>query len=199
MVDLERNFVVLKRRAKRRVPSRERKALLVPQKPNQVWSADFMSDALYARGRFRTSNVIDDFNRESLTIEVDTSITAKRLIRIFEILKITRGLPDVLRVDNGPEFTSGEFVAWAEDNGMFIQYIQPGKPNQNAYIERLNRTYREELLDLYIFESLSDVREKTYWWRIAYNEVRPHDALGNMTPAKYMENYAGNPTSKLST
>ncbi len=171
VVDLERNFFVLKRRAKRRVPSRERKALLVPQKPNQVWSADFMSDALYARGRFRTFNVIDDFNRESLTIEVDTSITAKRLIRIFEILKITRGLPDVLRVDNGPEFTSGEFVAWAEDNGMFIQYIQPGKPNQNAYIERLNRTYREELLDLYIFESLSDVRE----------------------------NYAGNPTSKLST
>ena len=120
-----------------------------------------MSYALYARGRFRTFNGIDDFNRESLTIEVDTSITAKRLISIFEILKITRGLPDVLRVDNGPEFTSGEFVAWAEDNGMFVQYIQPGKPNQNAYIERLNRTYREELLDLYIFESLSDVREKT--------------------------------------
>ena len=142
--------------------------------------------------------MIDDFNRESLAIEVDTSLTAKRLIRIFEVLRETRGLPDVLRVDNGPEFTSGEFVAWAEENGMFIQYIQPGKPNQNAFIERFNRTYREELLDLYIFESLTDVREKTYWWRIAYNEERPHDALGNMTPAQYLENYAKNSTSKLS-
>jgi len=188
-----------KRRAKRRLPRRERHPLLVPQRPNQVWSADFMSDSLYGRGRFRTFNVIDDFNRESVAIEVDTSITAKRLIRIFEVLKLTRGLPDVLRVDNGPEFTSGEFVAWAEDNGMIIQYIQPGKPNQNAYIERFNRTYREELLDLYIFESLEEVREKTYWWRVAYNEERPHDALGNMTPASYMENFAENSTLQLST
>jgi len=184
-----------KRRAKRRIPNRQKMALLVPQKPNQVWSADFMSDSLYARGRFRTFNVIDDFNRESLAIEVDTSLTAKRLIRIFEVLRETRGLPDVLRVDNGPEFTSGEFVAWAEENGMFIQYIQPGKPNQNAFIERFNRTYREELLNLYIFESLTDVREKTYWWRITYNEERPHDALGNMTPAQYLEKYAENSTS----
>jgi putative transposase len=158
-----------------------------------------MSDALYARGRFRTFNVIDDFNRESVAIEIDTSITAKRLIRVFEVLKYARGLPDVLRVDNGPEFTSGEFTAWAENNGMVIRYIQPGQPNQNAYIERFNRTYREEVLDLYIFESLSEVREKTYWWRIAYNEERPHDALGNMTPAAYMENYAKNSTYELST
>ena len=188
-----------KRRAKRRIPKREKQPLLVPQRPNQVWSADFMSDSLYSRGRFRTFNVIDDFNRESVAIEIDTSITAKRLIRIFEILKLTRGLPDVLRVDNGPEFTSGEFVAWAEDNGMIIRYIEPGKPNQNAYIERFNRTYREELLSLYLFESLSDVRERTYWWRIAYNEERPHDALGDMTPAQYMENYVENSTFELST
>ncbi len=183
-----------KRRAKRRIPTREKQPLLVPEKPNQVWSADFMSDSLYTRGRFRTFNVIDDFNRESLAIEVDTSLTAKRLIRIFEVLKETRGLPDVLRVDNGPEFTSGEFVSWAEYNGIIIQYIEPGKPNQNAYIERFNRTYREEMLSLYLFESLSEVREQTYWWRIGYNEERPHDALGNLTPAKYLENYARNST-----
>jgi len=188
-----------KRRAKRRLARREKHPLFVPQRPNQIWSADFMSDALYARGRFRTFNVIDDFNRESVAIEIDTSITAKRLIRVFEVLKYARGLPDVLRVDNGPEFTSGEFTAWAENNGMVIRYIQPGQPNQNAYIERFNRTYREEVLDLYIFESLSEVREKTYWWRIAYNEERPHDALGNMTPAAYMENYAKNSTYELST
>lgn len=188
-----------KRRAKRRIPKREKQPLLVPQKPNQVWSADFMSDALYTRGRFRTFNVIDDFNRESVAIEVDTSITARRLIRVFEVLRLTRGQPDVLRVDNGPEFTSAEFTCWAEENGMHVQYIQPGQPNQNAYIERFNRTYREEVLDLYIFESLEEVREKTYWWRIAYNEERPHDALGSMTPVEYIQNYARNSTYELST
>jgi len=177
-----------KRRAKKRVPKRERQPLLVPQRLNQVWSADFMSDALLFGSRFRTFNVIDDFNRESVVIEIDTSITARRLIRIFEVLRITRGLPDVLRVDNGPECTSAEFVAWAEEHGMIIQYIQPGEPNQNAYVERFNRTYREEVLSLYLFESLDEVREVTYWWRISYNEERPHDSLGFLTPAKYAEN-----------
>ncbi len=147
-----------------------------------------MSDALLFGSRFRTFNVIDDFNRESVVIEIDTSITARRLIRIFEVLRITRGLPDVLRVDNGPECTSAEFVAWAEEHGMIIQYIQPGEPNQNAYVERFNRTYREEVLSLYLFESLDEVREVTYWWRISYNEERPHDSLGFLTPAKYAEN-----------
>ena len=177
-----------KRRAKKRVPKRERQPLLVPQRQNQVWSADFMSDALLFGSRFRTFNVIDDFNRESVAIEIDTSITAKRLIRVFEILKLTRGLPDVLRLDNGPEGTSAEFAAWAEEQGMIIQYIQPGEPNQNAYIERFNRTYREEVLSLYLFESLDEVREVTYWWRITYNEERPHDSLGSLTPAEYAEN-----------
>ena len=132
--------------------------------------------------------MIDDFNRESVAIEVDTSITAKRLIRVFEVLRLTRGLPDVLRVDNGSECTSAEFVAWAEEHGMIIQYIEPGEPNQNAYVERFNRTYREEVLSLYLFESLDEVREVTYWWRITYNEERPHDSLGSLTPAEYAEN-----------
>ena len=188
-----------KRRAKRSLPKRERHPLSVPEKPNQIWSADFMSDSLYAQGRFRTFNIIDDFNREVVAIEIDTSLTANRLIRVFETLKLTRGLPDVLRVDNGPEFRSGEFTGWAENKGIEIRYIQAGKPNQNAYIERFNWTYREELLDLYIFESLEEVREKTYWWKIAYNEERPHDALGHMTPAAYLENHTGNSNFDLST
>jgi len=188
-----------KRRAKRRIPKRMRQPLLVPQMPNQVWSADFMSDSLYYGNRFRTFNVIDDFNREAVAIEIDSSITAKRLIRIFERLQLTRGLPDVLRVDNGPELTSGEFVAWAESNGMVIQYIQKGEPNQNAYIERFNRTYREEVLNLYLFRNLDEVRETTYWWMIGYNEERPHDALGDLTPAEYMEQNAENSTLEVST
>ena len=176
-----------------------RQPLLVPQHPNQVWSADFMSDSLYAGNRFRTFNIIDDFNRQCLAIEIDTSITGKRLIRVFERLRDERGLPDVLRVDNGPEFLSGDFVSWAESVGMFIQYIQPGEPNQNAYIERFNRTYREEVLNLYLFRNLAEVREITYSWMIDYNERRPHDSLRNMTPLEVMERYTGNSILELST
>ena len=150
-----------------------------------------MSDGLYAGQRFRTFNVIDDFNRQCLSVEIDTSITGRRLIRIFERLRNERGLPDVLRVDNGPEFLSGDFVAWAESAGIFILYIQPGEPNQNAHIERFNRTYREEVLSLYLFRNLAKVREITYSWIIDYNEGRPHDSLGHMTPFKVMERYKG--------
>ena len=188
-----------KRRAKRRIPKRIRQPLLVPQRPNQVWSADFMSDSLYYGNRFRTFNVIDDFNREAVAIEIDTSIPAKRVIRVFERLKRGRRLPEVLRVDNGPEFLSGELMAWAETNGMLIQYIQPGEPNQNAYIERFNRTYRDEMLDLYLFKDLQEVRETTYWWMIGYNEERPHDSLADHTPAEYMEKYAENSILEVST
>ena len=158
-----------------------------------------MSDSLYAGNRFRIFTIIDDFNRQCLAVEIDTSLTGKRLIRIFERLRSERGLPDVLRVDNGPEFLGGEFVSWVESAGMFIQYIQPGEPNQNAYIERFNRTYREEVLDLYLFRNLAEVREITYWWIIDYNEKRPHDSLENMTPLEVMERYTGNSTLKLST
>jgi putative transposase len=188
-----------KRRAKKRLPRRIRQPLIVPQRPNHIWSADFMSDALYAGNRFRAFTMIDDFNREAVAIEIDTSITAKRLIRVFERLRVTRGLPDILRVDNGPEFLSSEFVTWAESAGMMIHYIQPGEPNQNAYIERFNRTYREEVLNLYLFESLTQVREITYWWMIDYNEHRPHDSLGDLTPAEYMEQNAENSTLQLFT
>lgn len=187
-----------KRRAKRKLPKRIRQPLYVPPQPNLVWSADFVSDALYVGNRFRAFTVIDDFNREAITVEVDTSIRAKRLIRVFEQIRQDRGLPKVLRVDNGPEFLSGEFVAWAESVGMKIQYIEPGEPNQNAYIERFNRTYREEVLDLYLFSSIQEVRETTYWWLIDYNENRPHDSLGDLTPAEYLQQNAGNSTLQWS-
>ena len=188
-----------KRRAKKRLPKRVQQPLFVPQQPNQVWSADFMSDPLYAGRRFRTFNVIDDFNRELLHVEIDTSITGQRLIRVFKRLRLERGLPDILRTDNGPEFLSGEFVAWAEEAGMMIRYIQPGKPNQNAFIERFNKTYRNEVLDLYLFRNLQEVREITYWWKLAYNEQRPHDSLGDMTPAAYLSKKAGDSIFQLST
>jgi putative transposase len=182
----------LKSRAKKRLPQRTKQPLSIPAQPNLTWSADFMSDSLYAGKRFRTFNVIDDFNRELLHVEIDTSITGRRLIRVFERLRLERGLPQVLRTDNGPEFLSGEFVAWAESAGMSIQYIQPGEPNQNAYIERFNRTYRTEVLDLYLFRTLNEVREITHWWKIEYNEQRPHESLGDLTPSEFLSNNAGN-------
>ena len=188
-----------KRRAKRRLPKRQRVPLGLPDRADKVWSADFMSDSLYGGRRFRIFNVIDDFNREVLAIEIDTSITSKRLIRVFERLRSERGLPDVLRVDNGPEFMSADFVTWAESVGMTIQYIQPGEPNQNAYIERFNRTYRNEVLNLYLFSNLAEVRDTSFWWMIDYNEERPHDALGDLTPQEFMDKWTENSTFELST
>ena len=188
-----------RRRAKRRLPKRLRVPLYVPRLPDTVWSADFMSDALYHGPRFRTFNVIDDFNREGLAIEIDTSLRAARLIRVFERLRAERGLPDILRVDNGPELLSHDFVKWLSSHGVFIQYIQPGKPNQNAFIERFNRTYREEVLNLYLFRTLTEVRDITASWLIEYNEIRPHDSLGGLAPAVYAIQNAGISTSELST
>lgn len=174
----------LRRPAKRRIPKRVRVPLYVPRLPDTVWSADFMSDALADGRRFRTFNVVDDFNREAMHIEVDTSITSGRLVRIFSRLQQEHGLPQVLRTDNGPEFLGETFTSWAKQVGMAIQYIQPGKPNQNAYVERFNRTYRDELLDMYLFATLDDVREATWWWMQEYNEERPHDALNDRTPTE---------------
>ncbi len=171
------------RRTRRKLPEREREPLLVPAQLDQVRSADVMSDVLYHGTRFRTFNVIDDHNREALAIEIDTSLRAPRVVRVLERLKEQRGVPDVIRVDNGPEFLSEAFTDWCRTNGVLIQYIQPGKPNQNAYIERFNRTYRNEVLNLYLFRSLNEVREITSRWIDEYNDLRPHDALGGLPPS----------------
>lgn len=188
-----------RRAARRRLPKRQRVPLYVPRRPDTVWSADFMSDALSNGRRFRTFNVVDDFNREVLAVEIDTSLPSRRLVRVFERLKAERGLPEVLRTDNGPEFLGEAFTAWAKQAGMAIRYIQPGKPNQNAYIERFNRTYRDELLDQYLFADLEHVREATWWWMLEYNEERPHDSLGDLTPREALEQTAGNSNLELST
>jgi putative transposase len=159
----------------------------VPQRPNQVWSIDFMHDALYNDKRFRTLNIVDDHNREAVAIEVDTSLSSARVTRVLERLRRERGLPQAIRLDNGPEFFGAAFVTYAEQHGVEVQYIQPGKPSQNAYVERFNRTYREEVLDLYLFSSIEQVREITHWWLIDYNEERTHDSLGGVPPAEYIQ------------
>ena len=140
------------------------------------------------RMRYRTFNVLDDFNREILAIEVDTSLPSERLVRVLEQIKAERGLPAVLRNDNGPEYLGTVFVDWCEENNIRINYIEPGKPNQNAYIERFNRSYRNEVLDTYVFRSLAEVRELTWAWMLEYNEERDHDSLGGLTPAEVLAN-----------
>lgn len=174
-----------KRRTKRRLPDRERVPLDAPAEVNNTWSLDFMSDALYSGSRFRVLNIIDEGVREALDIVVDTSITAVRLVRILNLLKSQSGTPKAIRVDNGPEFTAGVFADWCTENDVRIDYIQPGKPNQNAYIERFNRSYREEVLDPHIFSTLSQVRDLSWAWLMSYNEERPHKSLGNIPPAEF--------------
>lgn len=158
---------------------------MVPCAPNQVWSIDFMSDSLMDGRRFRLLNVIDDFNRESLAVEVDTSLPSLRVIRVLEGLLAQRGKPANIRCDNGPEFISHKLEQWCTEKKITLQFIQPGKPMQNAYIERNNGSMRRELLNAYLFTSLSEVRALSEEWRLDYNQDRPHKSLGYQSPLKY--------------
>ena len=175
----------LKRRGKRRLPERIRAPLVISVLPNQTWSADLMADALGNGRRFRTFNVLDDFNREALRIEIDTSLPASRVVRAFDELVEVRGKPKVIRLDNGPEFISDELGRWAKKYAIQLRFIQPGKPTQNAYIERFNRTYRQGVLDCYVFNSLDEVRTITEKWLEHYNHQRPHESLGRIPPTQY--------------
>lgn len=175
-----------RRKHKRRLPARNPAPLSVPETANQCWSADFMSDALWGGRRFRTFNVVDDFNREALKIEIDLSLPSQRVVRVLDRIAEWRGLPRRLRFDNGPEFTAVAVADWAERRGVELEFIKPGKPMQNGFIERFNRTYREAVLDMYIFESLTDVRKQTDAWLEIYNHHRPHDSLGGMPPSEYL-------------
>jgi putative transposase len=180
----------LPRRAKRRLPARVRQPLDVPAEPNRMWAMDFMHDTLFCGRRFRTFNLIDEGAREALAIEVDSSLPAERVVRVLEQIKESRPLPEQIRIDNGPELQSSKLVAWAESNGVRLHYIQPGKPTQNAYIERFNRTFRREVLDAHLFTSLGEVREIVHEWMTAYNDERPHQALGNVPPRVFSQQAA---------
>jgi len=159
--------------------------LVQPEAANQSWSLDFMSDSLSSGRAFRTLNIIDDFNREVLWIEIDTSLPAERVIRTLDMIASWRGYPKQIRMDNGPELISQKMAQWADDHSVELAFIQPGKPSQNAYVERFNRTFREAVLDAYLFSSLHEVRDITEEWIEEYNAIRPHEALGNLSPYQY--------------
>jgi putative transposase len=175
----------LRIKPKKRLPVRDPQPLEAPDSANKSWSLDFMHDSL-ANGRpIRTLNIIDDFNREALWIEVDTSIPSARVIRVLEMLARWRGYPRQLRMDNGPEFISQTMADWATEQDVSMAFIQPGKPAENAYIERFNRTFREDILDAYLFHSIEEVQYLSNDWLEEYNAVRPHESLGDVPPYEF--------------
>lgn len=167
---------------KKRIVREKPEPLAVPTKTNECWSMDFMHDQLDDGRSYRLFNVIDDFNREGLGIEVDLSLPAERVIRSLEQIIEWRGQPQRLRCDNGPEYISSALSNWARSRGIELQYIQPGKPQQNAYIERYNRTVRYDWLAHYLFESIEQVQAFATRWLWTYNNERPNMALGGITP-----------------
>lgn len=182
--ELELNLRIKpKKRLKREKPQ----PLAQPEVINQSWSMDFMHDQLSDGRSFRCFNVIDDFNREGLCIEVDFSLPSERVIRALEQVIEWRGKPKAIRCDNGPEYISGRIMAWAEKNEIRLEHIQPGRPQQNAYIERYNRTVRYDWLAQYLFDSIEEVQGYATQWLWTYNNERPHMAIGGITPKQKLK------------
>lgn len=177
--ELELNLRI---KPRRRIRREHPGVLDVPTAENQVWSMDFMRDQLVSGKTFRTLNVIDDYNREGLGIEVDLSLPAARVIRALDQIIEWRGKPSAIRCDNGPEYISQALVHWANEHRITMIYIQPGKPTQNAYIERFNRTVRHEWLDLHEFNSIAHAQLLATQWLWQYNNERPNSAIGGVPP-----------------
>lgn len=177
----------IRRRFKKRLPTRVKQALFQPQTINEVWSIDFMSDSLWDGRKYRLLNIVDDYNRQVLAMEVDLSLPALRVVRVLEYLKEFRGLPQMIRVDNGPEFISHTLDEWCRQHEISLTYIQPGKPMQNGYVERCNGSIRNELLNANVFYSLREVREKIEEWMLDYNNHRPHESLDYRAPVDLLE------------
>lgn len=181
--ELELNLRI---KPKRRIKRDKPEALSVPVAINQVWSIDFMSDSLADGRSLRTFNVLDDYNREGLAIDVDLSLPSVRVIRSLEQIIEWRGKPSAIRLDNGPEYIAQALIDWSNDQKITLLYIQPGKPTQNAYIERFNRTVRHEWLDLHLFESVEQAQQLATEWLWIYNNERPHTAIGGVPPRQLL-------------
>lgn len=181
----------IRRKSKRRLPKRIKQPLLQPLVPNLTWSMDFMRDSLFYGSAFRSFNLIDDFNREALSITVAKSITSERVITELERVIEWRGTPKRIRVDNGPEFIAEALSDYCKrhDRGIELVFIQKGKPSQNGYIERFNRTFREDILDRFQFNSVAQAQHLANTWLWDYNNIRPHESLANNTPVEFLLKY----------
>ena len=175
----------VRRRRRKRLTRGERVPLPAPSRPRERWSMDFMVDTLADGRGFRTLNIVDDFTRECMAIEVDRSLPGARVVRVLERLADTVGLPAVLVSDNGPEFAGRTLDAWAYRRGIALRVIRPGKPIENAYVESFNGKFRDECLNEHWFLSVAEAQHIIEAWRVDYNTVRPHRSLGQQTPAAY--------------
>jgi putative transposase len=182
----------LRRKRKRRLPARVKQPLQQQQQPNKSYSMDFMSDALSTGRKLRVLNIMDDCTRESLAAYADFSIPAEKVVIVLENIIAERGKPEQIRVDNGPEFLSKVFKDWCRKLEIEIKYIQPGRPMQNGYIERLNKTFREDVLDAYYFDSLEEMRILSDEWQHNYNYHHPHKSLKRKTPDAFRRNLITN-------
>ena len=187
----------VRRRKRKRVSRSERHPMLVPRGPNERWSMDFQHDLLATGQRFRTLNIVDDFSRECPAIEVDTSLPGSRVVRVLDRLAETRGLPAEIVLDNGPEMISKALDAWAYRRGVRLNFIEPGKPIQNAFVESFNGRFRDECLNEHWFLHLADARRIIEAWRIDYNSNRPHSALGYATPEGFASSHQGHAPGEM--
>ena len=181
--ELELNLRI---KPRRRIEREKPVPLAVPEAPNEIWSMDFMHDQLGDSRTFRLFNVIDDFNREGLGIEADFSLPAIRVIRALDRIIEWRGKPKRLRCDNGPEFISQDLKVWTDKQGTQLEFIQPGNPQQNAYVERYNRTVRYSWLSQYQFDSIKEVQDYATQWLWFYNNERPTKANGGFPPKRML-------------
>lgn len=174
-----------RRKTKRRVPNPEKRPLVVPDLVNDTWSMDFVEDRLENGRKIRTLNIIDDYNREALAMEVSFSFPAERVLEVLSQCIEWRGKPRRIRSDNGTEFIAQKTKQFFSDTDIEHIPIQKGKPAQNGYIERFNRSYREGVLDAFILSTIDQAREETMCWMEDYNNHHPHESLGDKTPAEY--------------
>lgn len=183
--------LALRRKRRRKGAAGVRVVIPSAQRPNEHWSMDFVSDSIVTGRRFRALTVVDNYSRECPVIEVDTSLGGARVVNVLERLSDTRGLPEVITVDNGPEFVGRALDEWAYRRGVKLNFIRPGKPIENAFAESFNGRLRDECLNTNWFINLKEAREIIENWREDYNQVRPHSSLNNLTPAEYAKTMAG--------
>lgn len=179
----------IQKRKKKKLRGHLKLVLPEPVRPNHIWSMDFVSEELSDLRRFRCFNIVDDFTRESIVIEVGRSLPSQVLVEVLNKLKLTRGLPEMIVCDNGPELISQNLEIWAYQNKVQLKFIEPGKPVQNAYIESFNGKFRDECLNQHWFLNLDDAKKEIELWRKDYNENRPHRSLEMKTPNQFAKEY----------
>ena len=179
------------KRPKRRVMAAHRVGRPAITTVNESWSMDFVTDSLFNGRRFRALTLVDNYSRECLAIEVGQRLRGEDVVNVLKRIELSHGLPESIRLDNGPEFISKELDRWAYEHHVTLDFSRPGKPVDNAFVESFNGSFRDECLNTHWFLSLEDAQEKIEAWRRDYNDWRPHSALDNLSPRQYLEEQAG--------